>query len=142
MRQVFFKPRIGAIEGAYLGLAGDLVLLRAASLPDRCVVCATPAGGKIYRAEFYPHRYPAWHVPIFYDVPYWIFGACYIVEFPFCSVCTSDNFDIQATRIDSKAGFFSGVSHTLLKLLPRISPQLATELEGNRSQRLLRSLMR
>ena len=142
MREVFFKPRVGAIEGAYLGLSGDLVLLREASLPDRCIVCATPANGNSYRAEFYPYRHPAWHVPFFYDIPYWIFGTCYIVDFPFCSICTSENFDIQATRIDRRVGFFRGVSNTLLKSFPRIPLELATQLEGTRSQQLLRSLMR
>lgn len=141
MRDVFFKPRVGAIEGAYLGVSGDLVLLREASLLDRCVVCATPAHGNTYRAEFEPSRYPAWHVPIFYDVPYWIFGIRYLVDFPFCSICTSENFDVHATRIDRKAGFFRGVSNTLLKLLPRIPEELAAELEGTRKQKLFRSLM-
>ena len=139
---VFFKPRVGAIEGAYLGLSGDLVLLREASLPDRCIVCATPAHGNTYRAEFEPYRQPAWHIPIFYDVPYWIFGTRYIVDFPFCSICTSENFDIHATRIDRKAGFFIGVSNTLLKLLPTIPQELAAGLEGTRKQKLLRFLMR
>jgi hypothetical protein len=139
---VFFKPRIGAIEGAYLGLSGDLALLREASLPDRCIVCATPAEGNVYPVEFEPYRYPAWHVPVFYDVPYWIFGTRYIVDFPFCSICTSENFDIQATRIDRKVGFFRGVSKTLLKLFPRIPLELAAELEGTWSQRVFRSLMR
>lgn len=141
LREVFFKPRVGRVEGAYLGLSRDLVLLREASLPDRCIVCAAPANGNSYRAEFYPYQYPVWHVPFFYDIPYWVFGTCYIVDFPFCSICTSQNFDIRARRIDRKAGFFTGVSNTLLKLLPRIPLELAAELEGSRSQRLLRSLM-
>lgn len=139
---MFFRPRVGAIERAYLGLSGDLVLLREASLPDLCIVCATPAHGNVYRAEFEPYRFPAWHVPFFYDVSYWIFGTRYIVDFPFCSICTSENFDIHATRIDRKVGLFTGVSNTLLKLFPRIPLELASCLEGTRSQRLLRSLMR
>jgi len=64
------------------------------------------------------------------------------VDFPFCSICTSENFDIHATWIDRKAGFFSGVSNTLLKLLPGIPNELAAGLEGTRQQKLLRFLMR
>jgi hypothetical protein len=105
-------------------------------------VCATPAHGNTHRAEFEPYRFPAWHVPVFYDVPYWIFGSVYIVDFPFCSICTSENFDIQATRIDRKVGFFRGVSNTLLKLFPRIPLEVARKLEGTWSQRFLRSVMR
>jgi hypothetical protein len=77
------------LTDTYVALSGELVLLREASLPDRCVVCGTPAQGNIYRAEFEPYRYPAWHVPIVYDVPYWIFRTRYIVDFPFCSISTS-----------------------------------------------------
>jgi len=142
LRQVLFKPRVGKIEGAYVGLAGDLVLLREASLPDRCIVCATPAYGGVYRAEFYPYRWPSWHIPFFYDIGYFIFGNCYVVDFPFCAICTSENFDVRATRINRRVGFFRGVSATLLKLLPRIPEELAAELEGTASQRFLRALMR
>jgi hypothetical protein len=142
MRDVFFKPRIGAIEGAYCGLSGDLVMLREASLPDVCVVCGTPAHGNVYRAEFYPHRWPRWHVPIFYDIAYWIIGTCYVVDFPFCSICTSENFDIQPTWINREVGFFSSVSNTFLKLLPRIPLELAAQLQGTRTQQVLRFLMR
>ena len=52
-----------------------------------------------------------------------------IVDFPFCSISTSENFDIQATRIDRRVGFFRGVSDTLLKLFPKIPLELATQLE-------------
>ena len=142
MREVFFKPRIGAIEGTYLGLSGDLVMLREASLPDFCIVCCTPARGKLHRAQFEPYRYPAWHVPLFYDIAYWIVGKKYVVDFPFCAICKPGDFDIQATRINEKVGFFRGVSGTFLKSLPRIPLELAAELEGTRAQRTLRFLMR
>lgn len=142
MREVFFKPRVGAIENAYLGVSGNLVMCRKASLPDVCIVCGTPAGGNVYRAEFEPHHYPVWHVPILYDVAYWIVGNRYLVDFPFCSICKPEDFDIHATRIDQKVGFFSGVSNTFLKLLPRIPLELAAELEGTWAQRVLRFFMR
>lgn len=141
MREVTFKPRVGAVEGAYLGLSGDLVMLREASLPDVCIVCGTPGRGSVHRAEYEPYRYPAWYVPLFYDIPYLIFGKRYVVDFPFCSICKPQDFDIHATQIDEKAGFFSGVSKTFLKLLPRIPRELAAELEGTRTQRVLRFIL-
>ncbi|MFZ3215340.1 MAG: hypothetical protein WA192_04695 [Candidatus Acidiferrales bacterium] len=142
MRDVLFKPRVGAVENAYRDLPAILVLFREASLPDVCIVCGTPAGGNLYRAEFEPYRYPAWHVPVFYDVPYWSFGHRYFVDFPFCAICKREDFDIQAARISEKVGFFSGVSNTFLKLVPAIPLKLAAELEGNWAQRALRFLMR
>ena len=137
-----FKPRLGAIEGAYRGVSCDLVVLREASLPDVCIVCGTPANGGTYRAEFQPFRYPSWHIPFFYDIAYLILGRSYVVNFPFCSICTDDNFDIQATWLNEKFGFFTGVSRAFLKLLPGIPLELAAELEGTWKQKLLRSLMR
>ncbi len=142
MREVFFESRVGAIENAYLDLSANLVMFGEASLPDVCIVCGTPAGGNVYRAEFEPYRYPSWHIPIFYDVAYWIAGNRYVVNFPFCSICKPEDFDIRATRIDKKVGFFSGVSNTFLKLLPRIPLKLAAELEGSWAQRALRFFMR
>jgi hypothetical protein len=139
LREVFFEPRVGRIENAYLGQSADLVMFREASLPDVCIVCGTPAGGNIYRAEFEPYRYPSWHIPIFYDVAYWIAGSRYVVNFPFCSICKPEDFDIHARRINEKFGFFGGVSSTFLKLLPRIPLELAAELEGTWVQRALRS---
>lgn len=117
-------------------------MLREASLPDVCVVCGTPAHGSVHRAEYEPYRYPAWYVPLFYDIPYLILGKRYVVDFPFCSICKPKDFDIHATQIDEKAGFFSGVSNTFLKLLPRIPQELAGELEGTRAQRVLRFILR
>ena len=140
MREVFFEPRVGRIENAYLGQSADLVMCREASLPDVCIACGTPAGGNIYRAEFEPYRYPSWHIPIFYDVAYWIAGSRYVVNFPFCSICKPEDFDIHARRINEKFGFFGGVSSTFLKLLPRIPLELAVELEGTWVQRALRSV--
>jgi hypothetical protein len=139
---VFFKPRVGPIENAYLGQSADLVMFREAWLPDVSIVCVTPAGGNVYQAEFEPYRYPAWHVPVFYDVVYWIAGNRYLVNFPFGSIRKPEDFDIHARRIDEKVGFFGGVSNTFLKLLPRIPLELATELEGTWAQRALRSFMR
>jgi len=117
-------------------------MFREASLPDVCIVCGTPANGNVYRAEFEPYRYPSWHIPIFYDVAYWIAGSRYVVNFPFCSICKPEDFDIHARRINEKFGFFGGVSNTFLKLLPRIPLDLAAELEGIWVQRALRSFMR
>jgi len=116
-------------------------MLREASLPDVCIVCGAAARGNLYRAEFEPYRYSSWHVPIFYDVAYWIVGKRYVVDFPFCSICKPEDFDIHATRIDEKVGFFSGVSNTFLKLLPGIPPEIAAELEDTWAQRLLRFIM-
>jgi hypothetical protein len=116
-------------------------MFREASLPDVCIVCGTRAGGNVYRAEFEPYRYPSWHIPIFYDVAYWIVGNRYIVNFPFCSICKPEDFDIHARRINDKFGFFGGVSSTFLKLLPTIPLELVTELEGTWAQRALRFFM-
>ncbi len=142
MREVFFKLRIGAIEGAYRGISGDLVLLREASLPDRCIVCATPANGNIHRAKFEPLHDPAWHVPFFYDILYWVFGTRYIVDFSFCSICTSGNFDIQPVWFSKKVGVLRGASNTFMKLLPSVPPELSADLDGSWRQRALRSLLR
>lgn len=141
MRDVLFKPRIGAIEGAYSDFSARFVMLRSASLPDVCIVCGTPARGNLYRAAFEPYHFPSWHVPIFYDIAYWIVGRRYIVDFPFCSICRPENFDIHAVQIDEKAGFFSGVSTAFLKLLPRIPQELAVELEGTWARRVCRSIL-
>jgi hypothetical protein len=142
LREVFFEPRVGPIENAYLGQSADLVMFREASLPDVCIVCGTAANGNVYRAEFEPYRYPSWHIPFFYDVAYWISGSRYIVNFPFCSICKPEDFDIHARLINEKFGFFGGVSNTFLKLLPTIPVDLAAELEGTWAQRALRSFMR
>jgi hypothetical protein len=115
LSDVLFKPRVGAIENAYLGKSEKLVMFREASLPDVCIACSTPASGNVYRAEFEPYRYPAWHVRISYDIAYWIVGNRYIVDCPAQSASPKD-FDIHATRIDENVGFFSGVSNTFLKL--------------------------
>jgi hypothetical protein len=142
LSEVVFEPRVGAIENAYRGLSANLVMFREASLPDVCIVCGTPAGGNLYRAEFEPHHHPVWHVPVLYDVAYCIVGKRYVVNFPFCSICKPEDFDIHATRIDEKVGFFNDVSNTFLKLLPSIPLKLAAELEGTRAQRALRFFMR
>jgi hypothetical protein len=94
-----------------------------------------------------PSRIPAFSLPflahtVFYDIAYLILGRSYVVNFPFCSICTDDNFDIQATWLNEKFGFFTGVSRAFLKLLPGIPLELAAELEGTWKQKLLRSLMR
>jgi hypothetical protein len=141
MREVFFKPRIGVIEGAYSDLFTRFVMLRDASLPDVCIVCGAPARGNLYRTAFEPYRFPSWHVPIFYDIVYWIVGKRYVVDFPFCSICKPENFDIHAAQINEKAGFFSGVSNTFLKLLPGIPLELAVELEGTWARRVFRSML-
>ncbi|MGB0034103.1 MAG: hypothetical protein WBP79_01355 [Candidatus Acidiferrales bacterium] len=117
-------------------------MLRKASLPDVCIVCGSPACGNVYRAKYEPYSCPSWHVPIFYDIPHWIIGKRYFVDFPFCSICKSENFDIQATQIDEDAGVFSGVTKTFLKLLPIIPPDVAVGLEGTWPQRALRFIMR
>jgi hypothetical protein len=141
LKEVFFKPRVGAIENVYVGSRADLVMFREASLPDVCIVCGTRAWGNIHRAQFQPYRHPSLHIPIIYDIAYWIVGARYTVDFPFCSICTPESFDINTTRIDEKVGFFTGVSNTFMKLLPRIPLELAAELEGTWAQRALRSFM-
>ncbi len=117
-------------------------MLREASLHDVCIVCGTPAHGNIYQAEFEPYNFPVWHVPVFYDIAYWIAGKRYIVNFPFCSICKPHDFDIRAMHIDEKVGFFSGVSKTFLKLLPRTPLELTAALEGTWTQRVFRFLMR
>ena len=117
-------------------------MLREASLPDVCIVCGSPARGNVYQAKYEPYRYSSWHVPIFYDIAYWIIGKRYFVDFPFCSICKPEHFDIQATQIDENGGMFSGVSKTFLKLLPMIPPHVAAELEGTWPQRVLRFIMR
>jgi hypothetical protein len=117
-------------------------MFREASLPDVCIVCGTPANGNVYRAEFEPYRYSSWHIPFFYDVAYWIAGRRYVVNFPFCSICKPEDFDIHARRINEKFGFFGGVSNTFLKLLPTIPVGLAAELERTWAQRALRSFVR
>jgi hypothetical protein len=118
------------------------VVLREASLPDLRIVCGTPAHGKVYRAKFEPYHFPAWHVPVFYDTACWVFGTRYMAKFPFCSICTPENFDIQTTRINKKAGFFRHVSNTFLKLLPGIPPDLAGRLQSSWPQRVFRFFMR
>ncbi|MGH9740565.1 MAG: hypothetical protein ACRD4X_18555 [Candidatus Acidiferrales bacterium] len=140
MRDVFFKTRLGVIEGAYHS-SGCLVLLQEASLPDRCIVCAAPAHGHRYRGAFQPYRLPTWRVPVSWDFLYSIVGKQYLVDFPFCSICTDENFDIHAKWIDEKAGFFSGVSNTLMKSLPRIPPEVEAQLQRTRWQLFLRSLL-
>jgi hypothetical protein len=142
LRDVFFKPRVGAIESAYNDLFGAFVMLREASLPDVCIVCGSSACGNVYRAKYEPYRYPSWHVPIFYDIAYSVLGKRYFVDFPFCSICKSEDFGIQATQINENIGVFSGVSKTFLKLLPIIPPDVAAELEGTWPQRALRFIGR
>jgi hypothetical protein len=139
---VFFKPRVGAIENAYLDAFGNLVMFREASLPDVCIVCGTPARGNLYQAEFEPHRNSSWNAFTFYYVTSRITGNRYFVNFPFCSICKPENFDIHASRIDEEVGFFGGVSNTFLKLLPRLPLELAAELEGTWAQRAWRAFMR
>ena len=72
----------------------------------------------------------------------WIAGRRYVVNFPFCSICKPEDFDIHARRINEKFGFFGGVSNTFLKLLPTIPVGLAAELERTWAQRALRSFVR
>lgn len=116
-------------------------MFRDASLPDRCIICAAPSNGNIYQATFEPHHFPTWHVPVVYDIAYLILGTRYIVDFPFCSICTPKDFDIETTRINKTAGFFRNVSNTFLKLLPTMPVELARELDGSRWQRIVRNLM-
>lgn len=139
LKDVFFKPRLGAVDNAYRGLSADLVMLREASLPDVCIVCGTPAAGNTHRAEFAP--YARWRTDLLFSIVYWTVGTRYFVDFPFCSICQPADFDIRATRIEKKVGFFSGVSKTFLNLLPPIPLELAAKLEGTRAQRALRWLM-
>ncbi|HVB87862.1 MAG TPA: hypothetical protein VNK23_14475 [Candidatus Dormibacteraeota bacterium] len=104
-------------------------------------MCAAPAHGRHYRAVFQPYRLPTWRVPVTWDFLYGIFGKHYLVDFSFCSICTEENFDIHARWIDGKAGFFRGVSKTLMKSLPRIPPDVEAGLQRNRWQRFLSSLL-
>jgi hypothetical protein len=138
LREVFFKPRVGPTEHAYFDFSSGLIMFREASLPDICVACGTPAHGNIYRAQFEPYH----KVFALYEIVYWAVGTRYIVDFPFCSICTSENFDIHTSRIDGNVGFFQGVSHTFLRLLPSIPQELAAELEGTWTQRAMRWLVR
>lgn len=117
-------------------------MFRKASLPDVCIVCGSPACGNVYRTEYEPYRYPSWHVPFFSDISYWIMGKRYVVDFPFCSTCKPENFDIQATQIDETVGVFSGVANTFLKLLPMVPPDVAAKVEGTWPQRVLRFIKR
>lgn len=142
MKEVFFKTYIGAIKNAFVGGSGELIMLREASLPDFCVVCCAPAEGNVYRAEFEPYRSPAFYVPIFHEIVYWMVGNHYVVDFPFCAICEPAHFDIRATQIDEKAGFFSGASKTFMKKLPSIPPELEMGLEATQAQRALRFFMR
>jgi hypothetical protein len=139
LKDVFFKPRLGAIENAYRGLSWDLVMFREASLPDACIICGTPSFGNTHRAKFEP--YARWRTELLFSVVYWTVGTRYFVDFPFCSICQPADFDIRATRIDKNVGFFSGVSNTVLKKLPPIPLDLAARLEGTRAQRAFRWLM-
>lgn len=136
LRNIPYTLGVGPIENAYSD--GRLVLLRRASLPDVCVVCGSPAWGNVYHREFTPYSYPAWHVPLLWDVVYSIIGKRYLFDFPFCSTCEPGDFDIHPVRINNDFAVFSGASGTLLKSLPSLPPDLEAEIEGSWLQRVLR----
>jgi hypothetical protein len=141
LRDVFFKTQVGTIEKAYNDLFGGLVLLPDSSLPDVCVVCGGPANGNVHREKFKPFSAPSWHVPIFYDVVYGIIGKQYVVDFPVCATCEREGFEINLTQIDERVGVFSGASKTFLRLLPVVTPEVASQMEGTWPQRILRFVM-
>ncbi len=141
MRDIFFKTQVGTIQRAYNDLFGGLVLLPSSSLPDICVVCGSPANGNVHHEKYEPFSAPSWHVPIFYDVVYSIVGKRYVVDFPVCSTCEQERFEIKVVQIDERVGVFSGASKTFLGLLPVVPPEVATQIEGTWPRRVLRFVM-
>ncbi len=136
-REAFFKPRIGTIAGAYCDSANRLVLMRDASLPERCIVCAAPARGNTRVLDYQPYEPFSLHatIPRFL---YWLLGKHYLVDFPACSTCKDGDFDIRADWIDDRAGIFRGISNTLLRSLPQLPSEIEGKLNPTLPQRLLR----
>jgi hypothetical protein len=142
LKDIPYGIGVGSTKSAYSDLHGGLVLLRGASLPDICVVCGSPALGNVYHKEFEPYRHPSWEVPFFWLIVHSIVGKRYLLDFPFCSTCKPDDFQIDAMRINDELAVFGGASRTLLKLLPSIPPKLAAEIEGTWLQRMFRWVAR
>lgn len=144
LRNVLYTLTIGAIEDAYCEVdaymePSRLILFRRAALPDICVVCGSPARGNVLHKEFEQGGWLA-HLPSILQVVYLVLGKRYLLDFPFCSTCTPDEFQLSPLQMHDDFAIFGNASKALLKSLPLLPPDLAEEMEGSWLRRLLQRL--
>jgi hypothetical protein len=112
-----------------------------ASLPEICVGCGGASWGNVTRKEFSrPSQLvylPASGIGFFFAL---IFGKAYVFDFPFCTNCPPDAFQLKVKFVDGGFAVFSGAPRRLLQALPPVTDQMASEMSLNWFQRSFRWL--
>jgi hypothetical protein len=133
-----YSEQSATVRNAYCA-GHELVLQLACSLPDVCVACGSPAWGNVEKKEF-PATPLGWLLPAPFDIIGLIFGTRYVFDFPFCSNCAPELFQLKPTRLDSHLAVFVGASGRFLELLPPLPPDVAAEMNSTSLQRKFRWL--
>jgi hypothetical protein len=131
-----YNKQSATVRNAYRA-GHELVLQFGGSLPDVCVACGSPAWGNVEKKEF-PTTPLWWLLPTPFDIIGLIFGTRYVFDFPFCSNCSPELFQLKPTRLDSHLAVFVGASGRLLELLPSLPPDVAAEKNSTWLQRKFR----
>ena len=133
MRDIPYTLTVGPIKHAYHDNLGKVVVFRGASLPNVCVGCGGPAWGNTYHKDLEPLMGRG--LPVLFLAIYFIIGKRYLLDFPFCSTCPPDMFQLSIERINEDFAILGGASRAFLKSLPPLPSNLAIQVNANWVQR-------